>query len=787
MISLSNVIIVLFYRKALQEADVKLYNELHSDVLHVLSNHPDGVEKNSLWNIVTSETGRKVSAKRFKVQKMNDILREWGDTIEEYGDLTNPLVRLRQKHGDYGASKRKKPPELNDTDDFPPIVEFREPYLTTFDGSNSKKTLSDKAYNKQNQKAESYPHKEITSTASAQPVDEKVRERGFETQRKAQVSKPTNFVDEEVKKSIVQVFNMIGPSMSITLGALWKHVCDKLGPTCMLSLDELKVQLEILRDMLMIDMPGDPAQEETYRLRKQYLTEVQVQTSSQMKISAEKNVTDADEQVKKDNFKKEFASFLRSLLHHYPDGCSVNVVVQNIELRNRFPSIAVMKLPDIMRLLGNLQGVWFDGSVCFLAVDPGVVKRVQLLTVYMMLNGNVKNVSVPVLASSLKIADNSLTNLSNNQLFHILETTCIPKFLYRIGETFYIQDGVTPQTCTVDLKNGLLKLNPSKEEQKHNGDQGENIMGKHEKVSNGNSNQSVQKQRESHSVQLPSVNAIGRSIGPTPNSNPMPEQLYARHALSPRTAMDCTQTKISAFHGTQAMDKKEISHPGSNFIKEDTDLQVRPVVQKQFEKKEIVLQPFYVPRNQKPSQQIIEIVAKECIDSLADANEYVSPERVEQMLCQRFSVPTTRQLVPNRGSIQCIYDMTRLISKINAYIDAFVKTRSICTMYDLRECLREFVPNKEEFSNLKLGPLQRFPVVWEQFRFPPDQEMIPQITSSDIVEHFENYLNKTNKWTARLELEDFMNYLVETYAAENAYYLGVRIRSLPLAAQVCYN
>ena len=773
----------MFSRNTLQEADVKLYNELHSAVLHVLSNHPDGVEKNNLWNIVTSETGRKVSAKRFKLHKINDILHKWGDTIEEYGDPKNPWVRIRQKHGDYGASTRKKPPELNDTDDFPTIGEFN---LTMYDESNSKKTLSDKAYDKQNPRAELHSRKEITSTASVQPVDEKVGERDFKTRRKASVSKPINFVDEAVKKSVVEVFNIIGPSRSVTLGALWKLVCDQLGPTCMLSLDEFKVQVETLGDMLVVDMAGGPAQEETYRLRKQYLTEECVQPPSQMKFSAEKNVTDADEQMNKDNFKNEFGSSLRSLLRYYPDGCSVNVVIQNIELRNRFPSITEMKLPAFMHLLGNLQGIWFDGSVCFLAVRPEVAKRIQLLTLYMMLNGNVKNVSIPVLASSLKIADDSLSNLSNRQLFHILETTCIPKFLYRIGDTFYTQDGVTPQTCTVDLEKGQVKLNPSKEEQKHNGDQGENITGKHEQVSNRNVDHSVQKQRESHNVQLPLVNVIGGSIVPRPNSNPMPDQLYVRQAFSPRTVMDCTPTLMSAIHGTQAMDKKEVSHPVSNFIKEVADLKVRPVVQKVFEKKEIVLQPFYVPRNQKPSQQTIEIVAKECIDMLADANEYVSPERVEQMLCQRFGVPTTRQLVPNRGQIQCIYDMTRLISKINAYIDAFVKTRSICTIYDLRECLREFVPNKEEFSSLKLGPLQRFPVVWEQFRFPPDQEMIPQITSSDIVEHFESYLNKTNKWTARLELEDFMNYLVETYTAENAYYLGVRIRSLPLAAQVCY-
>ena len=250
------------------------------------------------------------------------------------------------------------------------------------------------------------------------------------------------------------------------------------------------------------------------------------------------------------------------------------------------------------------------------------------------------------------------------------------------------------------------------------------------------------------------------------------------------TAMDCTPATNKShkipFYG------KDSEGFDAGFWNVVVDLTVEPIVKKEFETKEIITQPVFLPRGQRPSADMVETIAKECIEVLANANEYVSPERVEKLLCQRFGVYNVRPLgfmYPDR--IGCINEMYRITNKINSYIYTFVKTRSICTLFELRECLREFVPNNEDFSNLKLGPLQRFPVVWEQFRFPPNQEIIPEIKSPDIIEHFRNYLCKKNKWASRLELEDFMNYLVEIYSADNAYYLGVRIRSLPLAAQVC--
>lgn len=219
--------------------------------------------------------------------------------------------------------------------------------------------------------------------------------------------------------------------------------------------------------------------------------------------------------------------------------------------------------------------------------------------------------------------------------------------------------------------------------------------------------------------------------------------------------------------------------------KSTVDVTTKAVDRQEFENKQINVRPVYVPRGQAPSGDFVNNIAKECIETLSEAHQYVTQERIEQLLCQRFQCHHIRQLgFGCIDQIPSVKELNRLVCKINAYILAFVKTRSFCTLHDLKECLREYVLNKEDFNNLKLGPLQRFPVVYEQFLFPPDIAVIPEITSMDVLDHFHNFLTRNGLWSKRLELEPFMDYLVNEYSADNAYMIGVRIRSLPLMAGV---
>ena len=72
-------------------------------------------------------------------------------------------------------------------------------------------------------------------------------------------------------------------------------------------------------------------------------------------------------------------------------------------------------------------------------------------------------------------------------------------------------------------------------------------------------------------------------------------------------------------------------------------------------------------------------------------------------------------------------------AKVNSSIEAFILSRSICTLYDLEQSLLEYSIDKRDFEELKLGPLQCLPIVYDKFKFPQD-EKIPDISTSDVLE-----------------------------------------------------
>lgn len=217
------------------------------------------------------------------------------------------------------------------------------------------------------------------------------------------------------------------------------------------------------------------------------------------------------------------------------------------------------------------------------------------------------------------------------------------------------------------------------------------------------------------------------------------------------------------------------------------DLTIKPINMQEFERKNVDVRPVYVQRGGLPPRDQVEAVARECIDMLSEANELVTQERLEQFVCQRFNAYNMKQIgISYMDQLPSIIELNRMLGKINAYLLTFVKTRSICTLHELKISLQDYAQGRGDFSLLRVGPLQRFPLVYQYFQFPPDMAEIPEITSMEILDHFHNYMSHNNLWTKRLELEPFMEYLVQEYSANSTYQLGVRIRSLPLLAAVSY-
>ena len=74
------------------------------------------------------------------------------------------------------------------------------------------------------------------------------------------------------------------------------------------------------------------------------------------------------------------------------------------------------------------------------------------------------------------------------------------------------------------------------------------------------------------------------------------------------------------------------------------------------------------------------------------------------------------------------------MGKVNAFIQAYMLARSTCTLYELLKDLEEFCCEGAEFESLKIGPLQKQPLIWTFFKFPVDAD-IPSVTTVDLIEH----------------------------------------------------
>ena len=199
-----------------------------------------------------------------------------------------------------------------------------------------------------------------------------------------------------------------------------------------------------------------------------------------------------------------------------------------------------------------------------------------------------------------------------------------------------------------------------------------------------------------------------------------------------------------------------------------------------------------IAKQQDPNQSREDAAAENIITNLAEANELVTVSRVVELLKQQFQVTNLRGLRVNRETdIPSINQLVRLQAKVNAFIQAFVKVRAICTLYELKECLAMVeapfdCTDKLDYSSLELGPLVKQPLVWDFFKFPPtkDDSDIPKITTLDILENLRVYLQVNNMWRSKVKLEDFMEYLIKEYNVEGPWDLGVKINSLGLGIAV---
>lgn len=106
---------------------------------------------------------------------------------------------------------------------------------------------------------------------------------------------------------------------------------------------------------------------------------------------------------------------------------------------------------------------------------------------------------------------------------------------------------------------------------------------------------------------------------------------------------------------------------------------------------------------------------------------------------------------------------------------------TVATLYELEKFICE-VEKKTSFAELRLGPLQKFPLVWYHFKFPYHLK-IKNITCADIMQDLWAYGGKEGKGK-RIDLERFLEHVATKRNLTNPYEMGVRIKSIALAISV---
>lgn len=207
-------------------------------------------------------------------------------------------------------------------------------------------------------------------------------------------------------------------------------------------------------------------------------------------------------------------------------------------------------------------------------------------------------------------------------------------------------------------------------------------------------------------------------------------------------------------------------------------------MEKSFEQSQEILSSVKTTTSKHIPRVEVNRAAENIIASLSDGGEFVSLEKVKAKLCKQFGKSSVNALGFKKDKdIPALNDLIQLQNKVSLYIHAYVMCNSVATLHELGQSLADLA-SKQDFEDLKLGPLLKQPVVYDMFKAPSSLDSLPQITTIQILKHLERHMKRENLWREKVDLGEFIKYLCEEYGCETPYELGVRIQSFGLAISV---
>ena len=152
-------------------------------------------------------------------------------------------------------------------------------------------------------------------------------------------------------------------------------------------------------------------------------------------------------------------------------------------------------------------------------------------------------------------------------------------------------------------------------------------------------------------------------------------------------------------------------------------------------------------------------------------------------ICARFGVQSLQELgIRDPKNISCLKKHSFTQSRVSAYVEAYSCVQAIGTLYDLGKDLARD-SDKEEFSELYLGPLTKQPLIRKLFSLPQEMDDVPRITVTDVLMHLKAVMEKRQVFQ-RITLKEFLDYVKDQYGVSTPWELGIKINSIGLGVSV---
>ncbi|KAK8913915.1 hypothetical protein KSP39_PZI024215 [Platanthera zijinensis] len=183
----------------------------------------------------------------------------------------------------------------------------------------------------------------------------------------------------------------------------------------------------------------------------------------------------------------------------------------------------------------------------------------------------------------------------------------------------------------------------------------------------------------------------------------------------------------------------------------------------------------YGAQYQKFTVELLDSAVAKAQKTMLDAEENVSVWKITQSVARSLKVSSWDALGFRTVDVPALREIQFVEGKVNAFIHCFVNSRKMTSVHELGLdlCKNEGV---EKFEELGIGPLLRHPLVCHYFSVSPEAKEICEITTEDLVNRLSTFLYR--KFRKEIEVEEFLDFLVQKCSVASKEHLGVRIRSM---------